>query len=317
LSLPPNLLHFYETPTPVLDQGFVRLLDVMGNDHDVVRAARMSYGKGTRKVSKDEHLLRYLLRHGHLSPFEMCEIKVLVRVPMDAWRQWIRHRTASVNEYSTRYSEAIDATQCASEWRAQASDNKQGSRGLVTEWSEGFLCSMDLNGSFNKAEIGEIEAAGPQAYLSRREQELQSLSREVYLERLALGVAREQARKDIPLCTYTEAVWKIDLRNLLHFLELRMDSHAQYEIRQYAEALAKIVKAWVPWTWKAFEDYRLHALHLSRGEVQALKLILSRLTGEGCQADKVIQSASDVVVLSGREKTEMIAKLARLFDAEA
>ena len=197
---------------PVLDDGFVCLVDVMGDDSSVVQAARVSYGEGTKKVSDDRTLIRYLLRHRHTTPFEMAEIKFLVRVPMDCWRQWVRHRTANINEYSTRYSLAIDAAQTTpvDEWRTQAESNRQGS------------------GEPLSAELGQ--------QLTDSETELQNQMRSVYQQRIDKGVAREQARKDLPLATYTEAYWKIDLHNLLHFLALRMDSHAQLEIRNYATA---------------------------------------------------------------------------------
>jgi thymidylate synthase (FAD) len=226
---------------PVLDDGFVALVDCMGDDGSVVQAARVSYGEGTRRVSDDRQLIRYLLRHAHTTPFEMAELKLLVRVPMDCWRQWIRHRTASVNEYSTRYSLAIDAMQGTGgeEWRLQAAANRQGSAGL-------------------------LDAAAGQA-LTRAEEELQRQARRVYEERLAAGIAREQARKDLPLSTYTEAYWKIDLHNLLHFLALRMDPHAQLEIRRYAETIGReIVQPLFPLCWEAFLDYRVEAMRLTR-----------------------------------------------------
>lgn len=235
----------------VLDDGFVRVVDYMGGDESIVQAARVSYGKGTKKVSEDRGLIRYLLRNHHTTPFEMCEIKFHVRVPMDAWRQWIRHRTANVNEYSTRYSIAIDASQKTGvdEWRIQAKDNKQG--------SEGF---------FPLAEGSK---------LSQRESELQNFAREIYQERLELGVAREQARKDLPLSTYTEAYWKIDLHNLLHFLALRMDAHAQYEIRCFANVIGdEIVNRWCPIAWEAFKDYRMNAKSFSGLELQLLRVII-------------------------------------------
>lgn len=225
---------------PVLDDGFVRVVDYMGSDGAVVQAARVSYGAGTKRVHEDRGLIRYLLRHGHTTPFEMCELKLHVRVPMDCWRQWIRHRTANVNEYSTRYSVAIDAMQATSEseWRAQATDNRQGSSSAIP------------------SDLG--------SRLSERERALQQLARTVYEERLAEGVAREQARKDLPLSTYTEAYWKIDLHNLLHFLRLRMDSHAQHEIRAYANVIGQeVVACWCPITWGAFNDYQLGAIQLS------------------------------------------------------
>ena len=199
----------------VLDSGFVRVVDYMGSDDAIVQAARVSYGRGTKRVREDRGLIRFLMRHRHTTPFEMCEIKLHVRAPMDCWRQWIRHRTANVNEYSTRYSIAIEAAQLTppDAWRTQATQNRQGS-GAAIDTSVG-------------------------ADLSAREQELHRLAREVYEERLSKGVAREQARKDLPLSTYTEAYWKIDLHNLLHFLELRMDTRAQEEIRAYAVVIGE------------------------------------------------------------------------------
>ena len=228
---------------PVLDDGFVRVVDYMGDDAAVVQAARVSYGQGTKKVSDDRGLIRYLLRHRHTTPFEMCELKLHVRVPMDAWRQWIRHRTASVNETSTRYSIAIDAAQrtAPDQWRRQAQSNRQGSEGVLDH--------------------------GTGTELTRQETEFQDHAREIYSERIERGVAREQARKDLPLGTYTEAYWKIDLHNLLHFLALRMDHHAQLEIRNYATVIGEEIAArWVPLTWEAFQDYRFGALSLTRLE---------------------------------------------------
>lgn len=237
---------------PVLDNGFVRVIDYMGSDEAIVQAARVSYGKGTKKVSEDRGLIRYLLRNRHTTPFEMCEIKFHIRIPMDSWRQWIRHRTANVNEYSTRYSIAIDASQKTAhdEWRIQAKDNKQGSAG------------------FFDVKAGEK--------LSQREKELQDFSRTIYHERLELGVAREQARKDLPLSTYTEAYWKIDLHNLLHFLSLRMDEHAQYEIRTYAKTIGEeIVAKWCPMAWEAFKDYSMNSITLSEKETTLLKVLIA------------------------------------------
>lgn len=234
----------------VLDGGFVRLVDVMGDDKSIVQAARVSYGEGTKHVSEDRALIRYLLSHGHTSPFEMCEIKLHVRVPMDCWRQWIRHRTANVNEYSTRYSVAIDSmmrTQ-SDRWRIQSNDNKQGSAEYLSD------------------DLGEI--------LTEKEREFHIKARNIYDQRISLGIAREQARKDLPLSTYTEAYWKIDLHNLMHFLELRMEEHAQAEIREYAKVIGeKIVAKWVPITWEAFLDYRFKALSLSATEIDFIALL--------------------------------------------
>jgi thymidylate synthase (FAD) len=239
--LVPELDAILGVPFKVLDDGFVRVVDYMGSDSSIVQAARVSYGLGTKKRHEDRGLIRYLLRHRHTTPFEMCEIKLHVRVPMDTWRQWIRHRTANVNEYSTRYSIAIDAMQKTppDAWRLQATGNRQG--------SEGMLALAD----------GEL--------FSRSEEELHELTRKIYDERIAAGIAREQARKDLPLSTYTEAYWKIDLHNLLHFLSLRMEAHAQLEVREYAATIGnEIVKRWCPMAWEAFEDYRLSGLELSR-----------------------------------------------------
>jgi thymidylate synthase (FAD) len=243
----PELDNILGIPFKVLNEGFVRVIDYMGSDFSIVQAARVSYGKGTKKLREDEGLIRYLVRHHHTSPLEMCEIKLHVRVPMDCWRQWIRHRTASVNEYSTRYSLAIDAAQETTPegWRLQAVSNRQG--------SEGFL----------ELDKGKIFTA--------RERELHELARTVYNERIEAGLAREQARKDLPLSTYTEAYWKTNLHNLLHFLQLRMEKHAQWEIRSYATTIGnEIVSRWCPLVWEAFKDYQFSALELSRQEIEII-----------------------------------------------
>jgi len=272
----------------VLDRGFVRVIDYMGTDESIVQAARVSYGKGTKSVSGDRGLIRYLMRHRHTTPFEMCELKLHVRVPMDCWRQWIRHRTASVNEYSTRYSVAMDDAQITnpSAWRSQARINKQGSADFLP-----------------RVEGGE---------LSRSEQKLQLSARSVYLNRLKAGVAREQARKDLPLSTYTEAYWKINLHNLFHFLSLRMDSHAQLEIRSYANVIGKkIVKAWCPVAWEAFEEYRLGSVSLSRLEND---LMVQIINGKGRYAISLAKRAG--ILKKGksgykrsRERAEIESKL--------
>lgn len=244
----------------VLDDGFVRVVDYLGCDQAIVQAARVSYGAGTKAVHEDKSLIRYLIRNGHTTPFEMCELKLHVRVPMDIWRQWIRHRTANVNEYSTRYSIAIASTATTSPdcWRIQSRKVRQG--------SEGFLSS----------DIG-IE-------LTRREYELQQLARNVYEERVTRGVAREQARKDLPLSTYTEAYWKIDLHNLLHFLSLRMSIHAQKEIRAYATVIGEeLVSRWCPITWQAFKDYRINSVTLSALELDIVRCLAAGDSGRALQ----------------------------------
>lgn len=277
-------------PFQVLDDGFIRVVDYMGSDESIVQAARVSYGKGTKKIHEDRGLIRYLMRHLHTTPFEMCEIKLHVRVPMDCWRQWIRHRTANVNEYSTRYSVAIDSAQTTpeDEWRFQATGNRQGSAGYIDP------------------ESGKE--------LSQKEQELLKLTREVYDERLAKGIAREQARKDLPLSTYTEAYWKIDLHNLLHFLYLRMDSHAQNEIRKYAEVIGnEIVAKWCPITWEAFLDYRVNSSHMTRLEMEILLAVTS---GDNPKAVELAKSfgwiKDDGSIKKNREREELEEKFGKM-----
>jgi thymidylate synthase (FAD) len=274
----------------VLDDGFVTLVDVMGDDAAVVQAARVSYGAGTRHGSDDRSLIRYLMRHRHTTPFEMAEVKLMVRVPMDAWRQWIRHRTASVNEMSTRYSIAIDASQATppGAWRLQSESNRQGSEGMLN------------------LRAGEE--------LSAEESQLQARAREIYHKRLQLGVAREQARKELPLSTYTEAYWKVDLHNLLHFLELRMDHRAQQEIRAYAEAIGReIVRPLFPLVWEAFEDYRIGSYPLSRLE----RGVIARLAAAGkvpaCEEEFLAaQDLSWTALARCRERDECREKLVDL-----
>lgn len=239
----------------VLDDGFVRVVDYMGGDAAVVQAARVSYGEGTQKVSEDRGLIRYLMRHRHTTPLEMAEIKLHVRMPLEEARQWLRHRTASINEVSGRYSVMTDkmAKTASTAWRLQSTHNKQGSDGFVD-----IVTGTEL---------------------SRKEAELQRLAREVYEHRLEVGVAREQARKDQPLSTYTEFYWKVDLHNLLHFLALRMDGHAQQEIRAYATTIGNdIVSRWTPLVWEAFNDY--HPLRGAGILTRLDSLVLNALIAE-------------------------------------
>lgn len=274
---------------PVLDHGHIRVVDYMGDDAAIVQAARVSYGAGTKQVHEDRGLIRYLLRNAHTTPFEMCKIKLHIRVPMDCWRQWIRHRTASVNEYSTRYSEAIADQQSTlpAEWRLQTAQNKQGSEGFLDE------------------ERG--------AELTAKETSFHEAARDLYQSRIESGVAREQARKDLPLSTYTEAYWAIDLHNLLHFLHLRMDSHAQYEIRQYATLIGEeIVARWVPFVWEAFKDYRVNAMRLSGPEIELIKILIAQ---DHAAASKWLADQGWIDAKSGkmsREARELEDKLASL-----
>lgn len=279
-------------PLKVLDDGFIRVIDYMGSDESIVQAARVSYGQGTKKVSEDRGLIRYLLRNKHTSPFEMCELKVHVRVSMDTWRQWIRHRMASINEYSTRYSLAIDSASktAPDEWRLQSSDNKQGSEGY-----------FDL-------ETGEE--------LSREESDFQNNARLLYEKRIEKGMAREQARKDLPLSTYTEAYWKIDLHNLLHFLKLRIDLHAQYEIREYARVLCdQVLKIWCPITYEAFNDYILHSTSFSSFEQDLLGMIANSRNVEAIKRAESLgwmDKDKDGNLKKNRERIEFEEKLKSL-----
>ena len=236
---------------PVLDHGFVRVIDYMGDDAAVVQAARVSYGRGTRAANEDRGLIRYLMRHRHSTPFEMCEIKYHVKLPIFVARQWIRHRTANVNEYSARYS-ILDREfyiPRPEHLAAQSSSNRQG-RGEVLDGEEAARVLELLRGDAAQtydhyAEMLNEDAEGEPLNPSRQ------------------GLARELARMNLTLNTYTQWYWKADLQNLLHFLALRADSHAQYEIRAYADAMLRTVAAWVPMTHEAFRDYRMGAVTLS------------------------------------------------------
>lgn len=234
------------TKIDVLDKGFVRIVDWMGDDNSIVQAARVSYGKGTKSVREDRQLIRYLIRHRHTSPLEMCEFKFHIKLPIFCARQMVRHRTASLNEYSGRYSEMPDECYIPDTSRIQTQDkwNHQASSGESIEESTYVLDNM------------------------KQEQEAIFSNYHDYLE---TGVAREIARIDLPLSTYTQWYWKMDLHNLFHFLSLRMDSHAQWEMQQYANAIFEIIKQIVPISCEAFEDYRLNARTFSGSEMQIIK----------------------------------------------
>lgn len=245
---------------PILDHGLIRVVDYMGDDAAIVQAARVSYGAGTKKARDDAGLIRYLMRHWHSTPFEMCEIKLHVKLPIFVARQWIRHRTANVNEYSARYS-ILDREfyiPDAAHLAAQAVNNRQG-RGDVLEGAEADevleMLRRDATRAFDSYEamLNEGETRDP----DRR------------------GLARELARMNLPANTYTQWYWKVDLHNLFHFLRLRADSHAQYEIRVYADAICELVKAWVPQAYAAFEDYRLEAQQFSGPAMACLRRMLA------------------------------------------
>ena len=242
---------------PVLDHGLLRVIDYMGDDSAIVQAARVSYGRGTKAVQNDEGLIRYLMRHWHSTPFEMCEVKFHVKLPVFVARQWIRHRTANVNEYSARYS-ILDREfyiPAPEQLAAQSTVNNQG-RGAVLSGPEAQrvldILRDDAMRAYDHYE-GMLSQDGQQ------------------------GLARELARMNLPANIYTQWYWKTDLHNLFHFLRLRADAHAQYEIRVYAEAMCRIVRDWVPLAYAAFEDYRLGGVSLSGKAVEVLK---RRLAGE-------------------------------------
>ena len=273
---------------PVLDHGFIRVVDYMGDDAAVVQSARVSYGRGTKAANEDRGLIRYLMRHRHSTPFEMCEIKYHIKLPIFIARQWIRHRTANVNEYSARYS-VLDRefyVPQPDQLAAQSSDNRQG-RGAVLEGAEAErvlrLLRDDATQTYDHylEMLNEDEAGQP-------------------LDASRSGLARELARMNLTLNTYTQWYWKTDLHNLLHFLSLRADAHAQYEIRVYAEAMLKTVQAWVPHCFEAFADYRMGAVTMSS---QMLSIVRRMLAGE------VVEQAGSG--LSKREWRELMETLGR------
>jgi len=246
--------HLY-TAHPVLDHGFVRAIDYMGDDNAIVQAARVSYGAGTKHVQNDEGLIRYLMRHWHSTPFEMCEVKLHVKLPVFVARQWIRHRTANVNEYSARYS-ILDREFYIPEpeqLAAQSVVNNQG-RGDILQGEEAARVLALL-----KSDAAQMY----DNYESMLSQDGQQ------------GLARELARMNLPMNIYTQWYWKTDLHNLFHFLRLRADAHAQYEIRVYAEAIAKMTADWVPLAYAAFEDYRMGGVTLSSKAIDVVKRMIS------------------------------------------
>jgi thymidylate synthase (FAD) len=249
---------------PVLDHGFVRVIDYMGDDSSIVQSARVSYGKGTKKVSTDEGLIRYLMRHWHTTPFEMCEIKYHVKLPIFIARQWIRHRTANVNEYSARYS-ILDKEfyiPAKEQLSAQATDNRQGRGELIT--------------GQQADEVLKILKDDAVRTYDNYEKMLNERFDGTIIDEKKSGLARELARMNLTLNSYTQWYWKTDLLNLMNFLFLRGDSHAQYEIRVYAEKMLDTVKKWVPITHAAFLDYRVGAAHLSS---KGLKIVKSMING--------------------------------------
>ena len=252
---------------PVLDHGFVRVVDYMGDDTSIVQSARVSYGKGTKKVSTDSGLIKYLMRHKHSTPFEMCEIKYHVKLPIFVARQWIRHRTANVNEYSARYS-ILDKEfylPAKENLAAQSKNNRQGRGDLI-------------NGKQAQDILKILKEDAEKSY-----NDYETMLNERYdgtiINENKKGLARELARMNLTLNTYTQWYWKTDLLNLLNFLSLRADDHAQYEIRAYADVMIDSLKRWVPITYEAFMDYRIGGLELSS---KGKSVISKMIKGEGC-----------------------------------
>ena len=282
----PALEEILYTPLPVLDRGFLRVVDYMGDDGAIVQAARVSYGRGTRKVSEDRGLIHYLMRHRHSTPFEMCEIKFHVKLPIFVARQWIRHRTANVNEYSARYS-ILDNEfylPAPAQLAAQSSANRQG-RGQVLSGDEAEHV-LDL-----LREDSRRQHAHYMEMLNETETgEVADVSRS--------GLARELARMGLTLNFYTQWYWKIDLQNLMHFLSLRADPHAQYEIRVYADAMLEVMRRWVPLCHDAFLQHRLHAATLSAAALAVVKRLIA--------GETVTQESSG---LGKREWRELVATL--------
>ncbi len=279
-----RLFHLNE----VLDHGFVRVIDYMGDDNAIVQAARVSYGKGTKSVRNDAGLIRYLMRHRHTTPFEMCEIKLHVKLPIFVARQWIRHRTANVNEYSARYS-ILDREfylPAPADIAVQSVDNRQGRGEVLTADQSAQVLELlrrDAMVAYDtyKTLINDDGDGNP-------------------VDDGAPQLARELARMNLGLNYYTQWYWKVDLHNLFHFLSLRMDSHAQYEIRVYADIIGDMVKSWVPAAWGAFEDYRQGASLFSRQEIEVLKAALA-----GGDLDELLPNSG----MSFRERKEFRIKL--------
>lgn len=273
-------------PYPVLDHGFVRVVDYMGDDAAIVQAARVSYGRGTTKRSGDRGLIRYLVRHRHTTPLEMCELKLHVKLPIFVARQWIRHRMASVNEYSARYS-ILDREfylPQPEQLAEQSRSNRQGRESVLSADQAAYVLRL-LAGDAERCYDHYEELLNEDEF---------GLPRQVDEPQLA----RELARMNLTLNYYTQWYWKIDLHNLLHFLSLRMDAHAQYEIRVYANIIGNIVERWVPLAWEAFRDYRLEGVSLSRMELLVMRALL-----RGEQPNYAAMGLSD------REAQELRAKL--------
>ena len=274
-------------PIKVLDHGFVRVIDYMGDDAAIVQAARVSYGRGTKQVNQDKGLINYLMRHWHSTPFEMCEIKFHVKLPIFVARQWIRHRTANVNEYSARYS-IMDKEFYIPEPAQLAPQSKQNHQGRST----------DTLTPEESARVLDLLRRDAEQVYDHYEEMMNADAAGNVVDENKTGIARELARMNLTLNYYTQWYWKIDLHNLMHFLMLRADSHAQYEIRVYADAMLDVVKKWVPFAFDAFEEHRLHGTRLSRTGLGVVKRMLA--------GEQVTQETSG---LTKREWDELQAML--------
>ena len=289
-AVSPGLEQILYEPLPVLDHGFVRVVDYMGDDAAIVQAARVSYGRGTRRTQDDRGLIRYLMRHRHTTPFEMCEIKYHVKLPIFVARQWIRHRTANVNEYSARYS-ILDREYyipAAGQLATQSRSNRQG-RGDVLSGAEAARVLEILRGDAERCHADYEEMLN-----ENRDGTVRDPSRS--------GLARELARMNLTLNTYTQWYWKIDLHNLLHFLSLRVDPHAQYEIRVYAEVMLETVRRWVPIACEAFTDYRLGGTHLSAAGLAVVRRLLAGETPAAADSGLSPREWRELMQALGREE---------------
>ncbi|OJV47594.1 MAG: FAD-dependent thymidylate synthase [Alphaproteobacteria bacterium 43-37] len=277
----PGLEEMLYSIIPVLDHGFIRVIDYMGNDEAIVQAARVSYGKGTKKTTEDRGLINYLMRHRHTTPFEMCEIKYHVKLPIFIARQWIRHRTANVNEYSARYSILDNEFYVPNpeNLATQSELNKQG-RGDVLSQEQSLEILNLLKRDAENAYQGYTNMLNEDGEKDRP------------------GLARELARMNITLNFYTQWYWKVDLHNLFHFLSLRADAHAQFEIQEYARAMLETTKAWVPHAYNAFMEYRVNGTHFSKTALEVIKRLI--------KGEQVTQTESG---LTPREWREVMATL--------
>lgn len=261
----PSLEEILYEPIKVLDHGFIRVIDYMGDDSAIVQAARVSYGKGTKQTNQDKGLINYLMRHYHTTPFEMCDIKFHIKLPIFVARQWIRHRTASVNEYSARYSILGNEFYLPERENisAQSKINKQGrdeENSVPKELADKVLSLLEQDARNCYSHYTEMLNTDEDGNI---------------LDENTIGITRELARMNLTLNFYTEWYWKINLHNLLHFLRLRADFHAQYEIRVYAEKMLEIVKAWVPFTYDAFNEHRLEGKSISKKGLSAIKRMIN------------------------------------------